>query len=196
MGTTTLYPRQTKYLFADLYLVVQRRLKTKLKFEGTGRLGYRWDAMAARLHGKPMSLFANLISFTWAFGRGWLRQWWSLFCSWKPKQLMLPARSWGSALYNSVYAPVYGMRWKWFHRWQTKCLFASRNVYKRRERRGNVALFHSWKQSQLMLPASSLEALIATRYMQMECDGSTLPNCTTKYLFPSLSVYKGSRTTR
>ena len=53
-------------------------------------------------------------------------------------------------------------------------IFQSLIVYKRRGRRGNVASFAA-KNAMIDASSLSLEALIATWYMQMGCNGSTLP---------------------
>ena len=73
---------------------------------------------------------------------------------------------------------------------QTKCLFADLSVFTSEE--GDEATSPSLVAENAAIDASSssLEALIATRYMERGCDGSTLPTANKMPVCRSFSVYK------
>ena len=111
----------------------------------------------------------------------------ALFYSWKRSDRCYQLVA-GSAWCNIANAR--GMGTATLYTRQTKYLFADLWLFTSRE--GEEATSPSYVARNKAIDASSspLEALFATWYMQMGCDGSTLPRANKTLVCQSLSVYK------
>ena len=105
----------------------------------------------------------------------------------KTQRLELPARRWKRSFQLGI--------WSWDAMWalyprQTKYLFADLWLFTSRE--GDEVTSPSFvpENKAIDAPSSSLEALIATQYMQMGCDGNSLPTANKTPVCQSVSIYK------
>ena len=73
---------------------------------------------------------------------------------------------------------------------QTKYLLANLELFSNGE--GDEAMLPSFitENAAIGASSSSLEALFANRYMQMGCDGSSLPTANKRFVRQSLIAYK------